>query len=86
MLTKIKAKNVQAVVNWSIVPAQSIIAKNMKQLNMNVLLFQSHGFGNIKYVKEAGEAAEGIIFPCGRLLIVDELADNHPQKAVLIEI
>ncbi len=83
VLTKIKAKNVQAVVNWSIVPAQSIIAKNMKQLNMNVPLFQSHGFGNIKYVKEAGEAAEGIIFPCGRLLIVDELEDSHPQKAVL---
>lgn len=83
VLTKIKARNVQAVVNWSIVPAQSIIAKNMKQLNMNIPLFQSHGFGNIKYVKEAGEAAEGIIFPAGRLLIVDELADSHPQKAVL---
>ncbi len=34
VLTKLKAKNVQAVVNWSIVPAQSIVAKNMKQLNM----------------------------------------------------
>jgi branched-chain amino acid transport system substrate-binding protein len=83
VLTKIKAKNVQAVINWSIVPAQSIIAKNMKQMNLNVPLFQSHGFGNIKYVKEAGEAAEGIIFPCGRLLICDELAGNHPQKEVL---
>lgn len=83
VLTKLKAKNVQAVVNWSIVPAQSIVAKNMKQLNMNVPLYQSHGFGNIKYVKEAGQAGEGIIFPCGRLLIVDELEANHPQKAVL---
>lgn len=83
VLTKLKAKNVQAVVNWSIVPAQSIVAKNMKQLNMNVPLYQSHGFGNIKYVKEAGQAGEGIIFPCGRLLIVDGLAETHPQKAVL---
>jgi branched-chain amino acid transport system substrate-binding protein len=32
LLTKLKAKKVQAVVNWSIVPAQSLIAKNMKQL------------------------------------------------------
>jgi branched-chain amino acid transport system substrate-binding protein len=83
VLTKIKAKNVQGVVNWSIVPAQSIVAKNMKQLNMNVPLFQSHGFGNIKYVKEAGEAAEGIIFPCGRLLIADTLPGTHPQAALL---
>jgi branched-chain amino acid transport system substrate-binding protein len=83
MLTKLKAKNVQAVVNWSIVPAQSIVAKNLKQLNMNVPLFQSHGFGNIMYATEAGKAAEGIIFPCGRLLIVDMLPDSNPQKAVL---
>ena len=85
MLTKLKAKNVQAVVNWSIVPAQSIVAKNLKQLNMNVPLFQSHGFGNIKYVTEAGKAAEGIIFPCGRLLIVDMLPDSNPQKSVLLK-
>ena len=85
VLTKLKAKNVQAVVNWSIVPAQSIVAKNMKQLNMNVTLFQSHGFGNIKYAKEAGEAAEGIIFPCGRLLIVEDLPANHPQKSLLMK-
>jgi branched-chain amino acid transport system substrate-binding protein len=83
VLTKVKAKGVQAVVNWSVDPAQSIIAKNMKQLNMNATLFQSHGFGNIKYVKEAGQAAEGIIFPCGRLLIAESLEDSHPQKALL---
>jgi branched-chain amino acid transport system substrate-binding protein len=85
VLTKVKAKNVQAVVNWSIVPAQSIVAKNMKQLEMNVPLFQSHGFGNKKYVESAGEAAEGIIFPCGRLLVADTLPDDHPQKKTLVE-
>jgi branched-chain amino acid transport system substrate-binding protein len=85
VLTKLKARKVQAVVNWSIVPAQSIVAKNMRQLNMKEPLFQSHGFGNIKYVKEAGKAAEGIIFPCGRLLIADSLPDNNPQKKVLMK-
>ncbi len=85
VLTKVQAKGVQALVNWSIVPAQSIVAKNMKQLGMNIPLFQSHGFGNIKYVQAAGEAAEGIIFPCGRLLIAENLPDSHPQKAVLLK-
>ncbi len=83
LLTKVKAQNVQAVVNWSIEDAQSIIPKNMKQLGMKMPLFQSHGFGNIRYVQVAGEAAEGIIFPAGRLLAVDDLPANHPQKAVL---
>ncbi len=85
VLTKVKAKKVQAVVNWSIVPAQSIVAKNMKQLNMNVPLFQSHGFGNIKYAKQAGKAGEGIIFPAGRLLIADKLADRNKQKKLLLK-
>jgi branched-chain amino acid transport system substrate-binding protein len=84
VVTKVKGTpGVQAVVNWTIAPAQSIIPKNMKQIGLNVPLFQSHGFGNIKYVQQAGEAAEGTLFPAGRLLVVDELKDDHPQKAVL---
>jgi branched-chain amino acid transport system substrate-binding protein len=84
ILTKVKGTpGVQAVVNWSIVPAQSIVAKNMKQLGMNIPLFQSHGFGNRKYVEQAGVAAEGILFPAGRLLVVEELPDSHPQKKLL---
>jgi branched-chain amino acid transport system substrate-binding protein len=86
VVAKIKAnKDVQAVVNWSIVPAQAIVAKNMRQAGWDVPLFQSHGFGNIKYVEAAGAAAEGIIFPAGRLLIADKLPDSHPQKALLID-
>jgi branched-chain amino acid transport system substrate-binding protein len=83
VLTKVKAKDVQAVVNWSIEPAQSIVAKNMRQIGMTVPLFQSHGFGNIKYVEAAGQAAEGIVFPCGRLLVADALPSDNPQKALL---
>ena len=60
------------MVNWSIVPAQAIVAKNMKQIGLDVPLFQSHGFGNIKYVQAGGEAANGTIFPCGRLLVADD--------------
>lgn len=84
ILTKVKsASGVQAVVNWSIVPAQSIVAKNMRQIGLNVPLYQSHGFGNRRYVEQAGVAAEGILFPASRLLVAHELPDSHPQKAVL---
>jgi branched-chain amino acid transport system substrate-binding protein len=85
VLNKIKGQDVQAVVNWSIVPAQALVAKNMKQLDFNVPLFQSHGFGNIKYVQAGGAAANGTIFPCGRLLVADMLPDSQPQKKLLVE-
>ena len=85
VLTKVKGQDVNAVVNWSIVPAQSMVAKNMKQIGLDVPLFQSHGYGNIKYVQAGGEAANGTIFPCGRLLIAEQLPDNNPQKKLLVE-
>jgi branched-chain amino acid transport system substrate-binding protein len=74
---------VQAIVNWSIAPALAIVIKNARQIGLTVPIFQSHGFGNIEYVKAAGPAAEGVIFPAGRLLIVDSLPKSNPQKAVL---
>jgi len=86
LVAKLKADSaIQAVINWSVVPAQAIIAKNMRQAGWQVPLFQSHGFGNIKYAEAAGAAAEGIIFPCGRLLVVDSLAAANPQRALLIQ-
>ena len=86
LVAKMKANPaIQAVVNWSVAPAQAIIAKNMRQGNWRVPLFQSHGFGNIRYAEAAGAAAEGIIFPCGLLLVAESLPDEHPQKALLMQ-
>jgi branched-chain amino acid transport system substrate-binding protein len=84
-VTKLKAANVEAIVNWSIEPAQAIAIKNARQIGIKAPIFLSHGFGNIKYVGIAGEAAEGVIFPAGRLLVADQLPDKHPQKALLLK-
>jgi branched-chain amino acid transport system substrate-binding protein len=83
-VTKLKAANVQAILNWSIEPAQAIVIKNARQLGLTVPIFQIHGFGNIQYVKAAGAAAEGVMFPAGRLLVAEALPEKHPQKAVLV--
>jgi branched-chain amino acid transport system substrate-binding protein len=82
-VTKLKSADVQAIINWSIEPAQAIVIKNARQIGLTVPIFQSHGFGNINYVKAAGPAAEGVLFPAGRILVADALSDKHPQKKVL---
>ena len=84
-VTKVKAANVQAIINWSIEPAQAIVIKNARQIGLKIPIYQSHGFGNIKYVEAAGAAAEGVRFPAGRLLVADKLPKNHPQRAVLVK-
>jgi branched-chain amino acid transport system substrate-binding protein len=83
-VTKLKGQNVQAVVNWSIEPAQSIVIKNARQIGMNVPVFQSHGFANIQYAKAAGAAAEGVIFPASRIIVADALPAGHPQQAAIM--
>jgi branched-chain amino acid transport system substrate-binding protein len=84
IVAKIKANpDVQAVVNWSIVPAQSIVAKNIRQVGWDVPLFQSHGFANIKYAKAAGVAAEGIIFPASKLIVADSLPDGEEKDFLM---
>jgi branched-chain amino acid transport system substrate-binding protein len=83
VVTKLKAAGVQAFVNWSIEPAQAIVIKNARQIGLEIPIFQSHGFGNIQYVKAAGPAAEGVIFPAGRLLVAESLPAANKQKAVL---
>lgn len=86
ILTKVKGSNIEAVVNWAVFPAQSIIPKNMKQIGLDVPIFHSHGFGNIKYVETIGvEAAEGILFPCGKLLAAEQLPSGDPQKQLLLD-
>ncbi len=85
VVTKLKAAGVQAFVNWSIEPAQAIVIKNARQIGLEIPIFQSHGFGNIQYAKAAGPAAEGVIFPAGRLLVADSLPADNKQKALLVK-
>ncbi len=82
-VTKLKAAGVQAVLNWSIEPAQSIVLKNLRQVGLDVPAYQSHGFANLQYAKAAGAAAEGVVFPASRIVVADALPERHPQKAVV---
>mgnify|MGYP000971731980 CR=1 FL=1 len=85
IVAKLKANaEIEAVVNWSIVPAQSILAQNIRQAAWDVPLYQSHGFANIKYAETAGVAAEGIIFPASRLLVAEALPAG-PQRDFLLK-
>ncbi len=82
-VTKLKAANVQAVLNWSIEPAQAIVLKNLRQIGLAVPVFQSHGFANVQYARAAGAAAEGVMFPASRIVVADALAAADPQKPVV---
>lgn len=84
-LTLIKNSSPQAVVCWGTSPGPAIVARNMKSLTMDIPLFCSHGIAFQSFIDAAGSAANGVIFPCGKLPIVDYLPASDPQKALLTE-
>jgi branched-chain amino acid transport system substrate-binding protein len=84
-LTKIRSLPAQAVICWGVGPAPALVAKNMKQLGITLPLIQSHGAASKKFIELAGDAADGIIMPAGKLVIWQQLPDTDPQKAVCKE-
>jgi branched-chain amino acid transport system substrate-binding protein len=82
-LTKIRGTRAQAVICWGTPPGPAIVAKNMRQLGMEIPLICSHGVANETFLRIAGEAANGVVLPAGRLLVLDQIPADHPQAPVL---
>lgn len=82
-LTRIKAQNPAAVICWGTNPGPAIITKNMQGLGMKCPLLQSHGIADPEYLKQSGAAAEGVVFPAGRINIWQQLPKTDPQYSVL---
>jgi len=85
-LTKVKAGDAQALVIWSTPPSASAATKTAFDLGLTIPVFHSHGVGNQKFIELATkEAAEGVVFPIGKIVVADQLPDSDPQKAVLLQ-
>jgi len=85
-LTKIRGTDAQALVVWAIPPSASAVTKNAYDLGMDLPIFHSHGIANQAFIDLASpEAAEGVIFPSGKIIVADQLPDSDPQKAVLVK-
>jgi branched-chain amino acid transport system substrate-binding protein len=81
-LTKIKGSSPEAIIVWGTNPGPALAAKNMKQLNMDVPFVGSHGIANKTFIDLAGDAAEGVVFPAGKLLIPDSITDPQQKQVV----
>ena len=82
-LTKIKSASPDAIICWGTNPGPAVVAKNVKQLKIDIPLYQSHGVASPKFIDLAGKAAEGIVLPTGKILVTGLLNDSDPQKNIL---
>jgi branched-chain amino acid transport system substrate-binding protein len=75
----------EAVICWTTDKDAATVALDMQTLQMEIPLYCSHGIANMAFITAAQEAANGVIFPAGKLLIVDDLPADDPQKDVLTQ-
>ncbi|BBA70234.1 ABC transporter substrate-binding protein [Geobacter sulfurreducens] len=83
-LTKIRGSGAQAVICWGTNPGPAVIARNAKQLGLAIPIYMSHGVSSKKFIELAGDAAEGIILPSGRVIVADLLPAADKQKKSLM--
>ncbi len=78
-------RNAGADVNviWGIPPAAATATVAYRDLGIETPLLHSHGIGNPAFLEVAGDAANGVVFPIGKLLVADELPEDDPQYEVI---
>ncbi len=83
-LTKIRGSQAQALIVWGTNPGPAVIAKNARQLGLKLPLYMSHGVSSKKFIELAGDAAEGIRIPSGKVIVADLLPASDPQRKSLM--
>ena len=82
-LTRIRGVKADAIICWALNPGMAIIARNAKQLDIKLPLYMSHGTATTKFLELAGEAADGVVHPAGKMAIYDSLPHSDPQAKLL---
>ncbi len=84
-LTNVKNAQPDAIVVWAIPPSAALLTKQASDLKIGIPIYQSHGIANKNFIDLAGDAANGVIFPAGKLMVAESLPDTDAQKAVIID-
>lgn len=84
-MTNIRNAEADANIIWGITPSAGLAQAAYVQLGIDAPVYQSHGVANDAFFEAAGDAADGVLAPMGRLLVADQLPDDDPQLPVIDE-
>ncbi len=84
-LTNIMTYNPEVVVVWGTNPGPAKIAKRMKDKGINLPYVGSHGIANQAFIELAGEAANGVVFPAGKMLIYEQVLEPGSEEYEFIK-
>jgi len=84
LLTRVKKANPDVIIVWGTVQESAVVIKNIRELALDIPVLASHGIATNQFIEVAGEAANDVILPTGKLLVANSLEDSNPQKELLI--
>jgi branched-chain amino acid transport system substrate-binding protein len=82
-LVRLRDAKADATVIWGSAAAPALATKAYRQLGLKAPLIESYGVASQQFLATAGDAANGVVLNGNKLLVVDRLAANDPQKKVL---
>lgn len=85
-VTRVRASGCQAVVIGSIPPAAAVINVAVAGRVGARKVVHGHGACSPDLVRTAGQAAEGTVMPCGKILVADQLPANDPVRRLNLEL
>jgi branched-chain amino acid transport system substrate-binding protein len=74
-----------ALVVGSILPGASMATVASREVAPDFPVVQGSGVCNLAFIELAGDAAEGVVSPCGKLTFAELLPDDDPQKEFLLQ-
>ncbi|MDM5248089.1 MULTISPECIES: ABC transporter substrate-binding protein [unclassified Lysinibacillus] len=83
LLTRVKKENPDAIIVWGTVQESAVVIKNIRELALDIPVLASHGVATDQFIEVAGDAANDVVLPTGKLLVADKLEDSNPQKELL---
>ncbi len=84
-LTAVQATDAQALIVHATPGEGAPLTVQFRSMEFTIPILHNHGIGNQAFIDTAKDAAEGVLFPIGKLLVADQLPDSDPQKATLLQ-
>ena len=84
-LTQVAGSGAEALLVHATPGEGAPLTVQFRDLGLEMPIVHNHGIGNPTFIELAGDAAEGVLFPIGKLLVTDSLPADDPQKEVLIQ-
>jgi branched-chain amino acid transport system substrate-binding protein len=82
-IAQVQASGCEAVEIGSTPPVASLATVAVRTAMPDIPITLGHGVCNQAFIDTAGAAANGTMFPCGKITVIDQVSDDDPQKPVL---